>query len=323
MFPITPHPTWSIKDSSKLTEFLTCPRRYFYSYILGWRLDLPAHDLHFGESWHKAREHQLLHGYHEIEGAFNKFYEHYRLKFEQSTDDYYAPKNPTAVLKALMQYAEERRSDLSEYEVLYTEISGTVPVDERRVLHYRMDSVLRRYEDGMILSMDHKSTKKFSRTWADQFFLNMQTGTYTHCLYCMFPIEQVLGVLYDGCAFEYLKKGSSARPAGYYATFQQVPAYKTPEQMNTWLWTANDLLNRLEDEMDRLFHCSDSDPVLQAFPINPESCTKYFGCPFHDYCLAWQNPLQCCEEPPIGFIQEFWDPTSVETTNKANLQWNN
>lgn len=320
-FPISEHPSWDIKDSSKLTEFITCPRKYFYSYILGWRLDQPAHDLHFGESWHKAREYQLLHGYDDIEGAYNAFTLCYREKFDPSSDSIYTPKDPTAVLKALMQYADERRGDLAEYEVLYTEISGTVPVDEKRVLSYRMDSVLRRKEDDMILSMDHKSTKSFSRTWTDQFDLSMQTGTYTHCLYCLYPIDRVLGVLYDGCSFEYLKRGSGVRSAGYHINFKQVSAYKTADQMNTWLWTVNDILDRLEMEMNRLFHCSDDDDVLQAFPMNPEACTKYWGCVFHDYCLAWQNPLRRCEEPPLGFKVEYWDPSKIYTTNKENLTW--
>ena len=320
-FPISEHPSWEIKDSSKLTDFLTCPRKYFYTYLLGWKLDQPAHDLYFGESWHKAREYQLLHGYDDIEGAYNAFIQHYRKEFDQSTDTIYTPKDPAAVLKALMQYAEERRQDLVDYEVIYTEISGTVPVDEHRVLSYRMDSILRQREDDMIISMDHKSTKSFSKTWADQFDLNMQTGTYTHCLYCLYPVDKVLGVLYDGCSFEFLKRGSSARPAGYHINFKQVPAYKTPDQMNTWLWTVNDLLDRIDTEMNKLSYCSDSDEVLQSFPMNPESCTKYWGCAFHDYCLAWQNPLRSCEKPPIGFKIEYWDPSKVETTNKENLTW--
>ncbi len=318
---LTPHPTWDIKDSSKLTEFLTCPRKYFYRYLLGWTLDIPAHDLHFGQSWHCAREYQLLNGYEDVQGAFNAFMRKYREEFDESTDSLYSPKTPTAVLNALMKYAEERRNDLREFKVLYTEISGTVPVDERRVLYYRLDSIMEQTEDGRILSMDHKSTKKFSKWWREYFHLSIQTGTYTHCLYCMFPIDQVLGVLYDGTAFEFLPRGSKTRPAGYYVSFEQVPAYKTPEQMNSWLWTVNNILDDIEREMDRLYHCKEDEPVMMAFPMNPESCMKYLGCQFHDFCLSWQNPLQRCYETPIGFKQEFWNPAAMETTNKKNLEW--
>lgn len=315
------HPAWYIKDSSKLDTWLDCPRQYFYRHMLGWEVDKPAHDLYFGESFHKAREHQLLHGYADIAGAFEAFMSHYRKEFDEETDELYRPKDPTGVLFALTKFAEERQSDLLENDVLYTEISGTVPVDEKRVLHYRMDSILRRHGDGKIFSWDHKSAKKFGRQWAEKFHLAVQNGTYTHCLYCIFPIEDVLGVEFCGTAFEYLSKGSKQRPQGYNISFQRVPAFKTPDQMNVWLWNVNQYLDEIERETDRLMHCRENDTVLMAFPLNPNSCTKYFGCPYHDFCISWANPLQKCFEPPIGFRQKFWNPMEMETTNKMNLEW--
>jgi hypothetical protein len=187
-----------------------------------------------------------------------------------------------------------------------------------------MDSVLRRKEDDRIFSWDHKSATERSMNypwWEKNFFLGLQNGTYTHCLYCMYPIEQVIGVEFCGTSFGYLKRGSSKRPAGYDINFKRVPAWKTPEQMNVWLYTVNDLYDRLEDEMDKLDGCKDSDAVLQAFPMNPGTCSKYFGCEFHDYCMSWENPLRQCHEPPLGFKQEFWNPADMETTNKINLKF--
>lgn len=329
-FPLNEHPTWSIRDSSKLDDYLNCPRKYFFAHTLGWKLDMPAHDLYFGQCWHLAREYQLVNGYEDIEGAFNIFMESYRKKFPEETDELYKPKNPTAVLHALMKFAEERSNDLVENSVVeldgkkMTEISGTVPVGRERKLYYRMDSIMIRLEDEKIFSWDHKTTTGRyinRRNWAEQFHLSIQNGTYTHCLYCMFPIEQVLGVEFCGTGFEYLSRGSKDRPAGYYTTLRRAPAFKTPEQMNSWLWTIHDLLNEIDHDMQRLFECKEGDQVLMAFRMNPKSCTSYRGCPYHDYCLAWQNPLQHCAEPPLGFKVEFWDPSQMETTNKLNLEW--
>jgi hypothetical protein len=137
----------------------------------------------------------------------------------------------------------------------------------------------------------------------------------------MFPVEQVDGVEFCGTGFEYLKRGSANRPAGYHATLRRIPAFKTPDQMNVWLWNVNAILDEIEREMDKLFHCSDSDTVLMAFRMNPKSCTDYKGCPYHDYCLSWSNPLRQCSEPPLGFRTEFWDPSQMKTTNKLNLEW--
>lgn len=330
-FPITPHPAWVIRDSSKLDDYIACNRMFFFQHILGWVPDYPNHDLYFGECWHKAREYQLIHGYADVQGAYNAFLIPYRERFAPEDDEINKPKTPTAVLAALMKFDEERPRDLIDNEVVIldgkkmTEISGTVPVDENRVLHYRMDDIMRHKEDEMIFSWDHKTTHERwinGRQWAEQFHLGLQNGTYTHCLYCMFPIEQVLGIEFCGIGFTFLKRGSSARPAGYHSTFRRVPAFKTPEQMNVWLWNVIDLLDNLDREMDRLFHCKEEDTVMMAFPMNPKSCTAYRGCPFHDYCLSWSNPLQRCDEPPLGFKVEFWDPSKVETTVKKDLEWN-
>jgi len=330
MLPINEHPTWLIHDSSKLDEYLRCPRSYFFRYILGWNLDMPAHDLLFGEAWHKGREYQLLHGYHQIDGAMEAFNNLYRQYFSQEEDNLYLPKVPAGALNAYMKFAEERYSDLVENEVVeldgvkMTEISGTVPVDEHRFLHYRIDSILGRLSDGMIFSWDHKTTTENylnGRQWAEQFYLGVQNGTYTHCLYCMFPIEQVLGVEFCGTGFAYLQRGSANRPAGYHASFRRVPAFKTQDQMNVWLWTVNHLLDEIDRDMDRLSHCSDNDEVLMSFCMNPTSCTDFRGCAYHDFCLSWPNPLRCCEEPPLGFKEEFWNPAEIQTSVKKNLTW--
>jgi hypothetical protein len=327
---ITPHPSWEIKDSSKLDDYIRCPRYYFYHHLLGWSADGPEHDLIFGEAFHHAREHQLLFGYDDVQGAYEAFIKVYRKEFPPETDNLYIPKVPAAILHALMQFAELFKRDLIDNEVVeldgekMTEVAGTVPVDEKRVLHYRMDSIMRRKEDGMIYSWDHKTTSGkwiHDARWDRDLFLSIQNGTYTHCLYCLFPIEQVLGVEFDKTGFEYLKKGSANRPAGYHVTTRRVPAYKTPEQMNTWLWLVNTILDEIERDMECLSHCTESDEVLMAFRQNPKACSDYRGCEFHDYCLAWQNPLRCCYEPPLGFITRFWDPMEREATVKKDLNF--
>jgi hypothetical protein len=316
-------PTWQIVDSSKLDCFQRCRRKFFYEYILGWRQDLPAHDLYFGECWHKAREYQLLNGYDKYLEAFNLFETEYRKEFAEETDEIYRPKDAFAVLMALEKFHSDRPNDLVDNEVLLTETSGTVPIDFKgRKLHYRMDSVIRRKEDGKIFSWDHKSRKKsFNRQWSESFQLSIQNGTYTHCMYCMYPIKDVLGVEFCGTAFDYLIRGSKARSQGYQIEFLRVPAFKPPDQMSSWLWSVNDLYTELEREMDRLFHCQENDQVLMAFPMNDTSCSEYWGCTYHDYCISWQNPLQKCHEPPLGFRIEHWNPSEMKTTYKKDLEW--
>lgn len=329
-FPLSEHPEWFIYDSSKLDEYITCPRKYFYRHILGWTPDIPAHDLAFGNSWHKAREWQLIHGYDDVPGAMTAFLNEYRKHFDPESDPIYVPKTPAAVLRGLLQMAEEHSCDLVDNEVVtmdgvkMTEISGTVPIDKDRYLHYRMDSMMHRLEDDKFFSWDHKTTSGkwiHDTRWDEELFLSIQNGTYTHCLYCLFPIDKVLGVEFCKTGFEFLERSSKNRSAGYHTTTRYIPAFKTPEQMNVWLWNVNDIVDDLERDMDRLSHCKESDTVLMAFQQNPKSCSAYKGCPFHDFCLSWSNPLQRCYEPPLGYRVEFWNPAKMETSVKKNLEW--
>ncbi len=62
MSKILQQPTFTIVDSSKLQDYMMCPRYYFYRYVLGWVPEEPNHDLIFGEAWHVSIAHLKLYG---------------------------------------------------------------------------------------------------------------------------------------------------------------------------------------------------------------------------------------------------------------------
>jgi len=301
---IQPHDSWKIIDSTKLNSFIDCPRSYFYEYILGWRSEAPNIHLEFGKAWHLAMEHLINNGYENesISAAYKLFLDHYRQFFPEIMDEANAPKNPANALRALVQYCEEYKED--RFTPIYTEIAGTVPVDDGKVLHFRMDSVLES-QDGMIFSREHKTGSQLSRQWTDQWALAIQTGTYNHVLYCLYPAEQVWGVEINGVFFQ--KKENK---------FQRVPARRTLPIMNSWQWTVCHFMNMIEFETKRMFDVKESDEVMEAFPCHPTNCTKYFGCRYHDFCMAWANPISRCDEIPLGFKTEWWNPAEEESTAK-------
>lgn len=313
-FPILYHPTWEIQDSSKIQESHRCMRMYFFEYLLGWRTTAPNNHLIFGEAWHRGMEHLLLNGYNEkaVQEAYNdKFLPYYRAHFSQDTDDLYSPKTPMNALKALALYTVWYAEDTSKYEILFTEVSGTVPVDENRVIDFRIDSILREIESRRYLSFEHKSKKNsFNQRWNEQWELSVQIGTYTHALYCLYPMEEVKGVMVNGVGFLKTKLDHI-----------RLPQWRTPRQMQVWLWNTLEQLNLIDAEMERLTECRDSDEVMMAFPMNPTSCDNWFGCPYLDFCTTWSNPLRKCAEPPMGFKIEFWNPRERKSTHQMELKW--
>jgi len=313
-YPVPYDRTWNIHDASKLNEYLECPRKYFYHYVLGWVSDKPNNDLVFGASWHKAMEYLLLNGYElrSVAEAADLFIGLYRKDFPEESDELFVPKTPSNAIEALSIYTNEYRNDHSEFEVLYTEISGTVPLAEDVIMHFRMDNILKKIkpEDGRsIFSLEHKTSGKGkSRQWEDQWILSEQIGTYTHVIHCLYPPEEVLGIKMNGAFFLKTK-----------LDFARMPCYRNRESMQVWLWNTLLWIDAIRWNFDALSECNDSEDVLMAFPMNPQSCTKYWGCAFHDFCIAWPNPLRRCDHPPIGFKQEFWDPSAIETTHKMDL----
>jgi len=305
-----------IQDSTKLSCFAECPRKYFFSYCLGWRRDWLNHDLHFGQSWHLGREHQLRHGYADVEGAFSAFLKHYRTQVNGEQEMAFDPKTSAHALLGLETFALERSADEITYSIVELnnvkalEFAGHVPFDATRTIYFKMDSIVQT-EEGFYYSIDHKtSSAKWLKTeaWEKSFNLSIQNGTYTHVLYSLFPMEKVRGVIFDGIGFETLKRGSAQRPAGPQVTLNRVDASRTPEQMESWYVTVSILWNELEASFKALESCTELDSTLETFRLNPHACGFFNGCEFRDFCELWANPLARCDVPPVGFKVSLWDP---------------
>lgn len=307
-YPIPYHPTWDIIDSSKLNDFITCPRQFFYRHLLGWSSTAPNNHLVFGVAWHVAMEHLLLDGYDKTDEAYDMFLRNYREELPEGSDCLFEPKTPARAKLALQEYADKYRSDLSEYDVLYTEIAGTVPITPAIVFHFRMDTILRGVNGYK--SSEHKTKGgSFAANWLTQWQNSTQIGTYHHVLYCLYPQDEVDGITLNGAGFLKTK-----------FDFQRFPFKWQKDRMQVWLNTVNYYVKELDVELACLMNSSPDDDTLKAFPLRPTSCDKWFGCPYIDYCSSWPNPLRDCDEPPIGFEIKFWNPSEQPHTHEMKLE---
>jgi hypothetical protein len=310
---LQPAEQWKVQDSSKIQTYMDCPRKYFWEYVLGWRPEQANNHLIFGTSWHSAMESLLQFGYSDdsLLLAQMKLEEVYRSSFGELSDDLYYPKTPGFAAEMLKRYTREYPQDHSSFEVLYTEVSGSVSIGQGRSLYFKTDSILQGtsgFLKDKIFSLEHKTLTTNNRQWQQQWSLKQQVGTYTHVLNCLFPQDKVYGVIINGAVFQKTKPG-----------FTRVHVPKTNLQMQVWLQNINYWYSQIEEQFASLRHCSENEILLSAFPMNSENCTKYFGCTYHDMCTSWANPLQHLDEVPQGFRVEHWDPRSIETTHKMEL----
>jgi hypothetical protein len=147
-------PTWKINDPTKITEHYSCNRKYFYSYVLGWRPEGANNHLIFGSSYHIAQEYLLSHDY-----------------------------SVQSVMKAHEAFVADYRSHLGPETDEMFEIAGKVNLTDDQVIYFRMDSILRHKTKETIKSIEHK-TGSSTYNWELQWPLSMQNGTYSHVRYC-------------------------------------------------------------------------------------------------------------------------------------------
>lgn len=310
-YPIPEHETWKIIDSSKITDSYECMRKYFFMHMLGWRSTRPNNHLVFGDAIHASMEYLLLNGYgvEQVVDAEELFYAIYRKDFPEETDELFTPKTPFRAVKMLSEYVQKYESDLQEFDVLYTEIAGTVALDDTTTVAFRMDSICK---GEKYFSLEHKTRQgPFNNQWAMQWPLATAPGTYTHALNCLYPPSEVAGVITNGLFFKKTKAPLFE--------FKRIPVYKDKDQMQVWMQSTINQVDEIKHQMKVLEVCSDKDHVLDAFPMNPTACGNYFGCGFHDYCIAWPNPLQRCARPPLGYTVKFWNPFDKPFKSKMEL----
>ena len=296
---LQPRPEWLILDASKMQTFLKCPRLYFYEHILGWRSEEPNHHLEFGRCFHLAMEHILLHP-NEVDLAYDRFLAAYRETYTEASDSLYTPKDPGHVRIALAEFAERPR----DYEVVATEIPLTVALTEDLLLCGVVDALCR--DRRGLFPLDHKTSSRKSRGWIDQWALKTQPGLYVYGIQQIYD-EPVWGYVVNGVFFYKNQK----KPID----FEWVPVEMTPERLSVWHEQTHFLAESIRLDT-RLVQedCYDRETMpATIFPMNSESCTPGWGvCQFHDFCMAWPNPLKRCETVPVGMVQEFWNPLERE-----------
>lgn len=314
--PIPYHPSLDILDSTKLHAYMSCPRMFFYEYVLGWRPSRPNNHLHFGKAVHLAMEHIILHGYRTeaVIRALELFNDEYRSAFPESTDVLFTPKTPGRFFDLLIQYLRTYPDDLTRYKVYKTEIGGTIALSPTHRLAYKMDTILQDTHTGMYCSLEHKTKggNYIGQDYATDFELSVQVGTYTHVLNSIFPPAEVSGIIINCLCFKKTKNPEFL--------LQRFPISLSNEQMYGWLENTKHWMDMIERDFLELESTSINKPRMNCFPLNGRSCTNWGRvCTYHDLCMSWQNPIQHQDRMPVDLMVDFWNPLEEDLREVITL----
>lgn len=314
--PIPIHASQEVIDSTKIQCYQSCPRMFFYEYMLGWRSSYPSNHLHFGKCVHLALEHIILNGYSSdsIMAGVELFNTEYRMVFPASTDEIFTPKTPDNFFLCLVEYLKHWREDLIQYEVYKTEFGGTVSLGGDYKVAFKMDTILLDKYTNLYCSLEHKTTQGnyISPHYAVQHQMSTQCGTYTHVLNCIFPPENVSGVVINTLCFKRTKA------PGF--LLQRFPINLSNAMMYDWLTTTKLWIDQIRRDKATLSEETDRDDIMLAFPKNGRSCTNYNRtCTYLDLCQSWQNPLQHLDRMPNDLEINFWNPLEEDLREVLTL----
>jgi len=314
--PIPYHPSQDVLDSTKVQAYQSCPRMFFYEYMLGWRSARPNNHLHFGKAVHIALEHIILHGYRveAVMEALEMFNQEYRAFFPEETDVIYSPKTPTRFFDMLIQYLKTYPDDLTRYEVYKTEFGGTVSLSPRHALAFKMDTVLIDKETGLYCSLEHKT--KGGNYIGDGYYyehmMGIQVGTYTHVLNCMVPPSKVSGVIINCLCMKKTKKPEYI--------LQRFPIMLSNVQMYKWLENTKAWMDKIYRDVEDLEASSPSNDIMKCFVMNGRSCTNWGRtCIYLDMCTSHANPLQHIERMPTDLEVSHWNPLEEDLREVLTL----
>ncbi len=321
-------PAREIIDSSKLTDYQTCPRKFFFAHILGWRPSGSNIHLTFGTAWHKAKEHLRwalhLEGNYSplaLQGAFKHFMAAYSVGYPEprSWNDN-ATKSPISAYRGLVQYVAKYKRD--KFKVVFTEVAGTVPINnDGDHIWFKIDSLVEEKDKGYVIYDDKTSSSDYALQ--EKFGMSFQFGTYIHAIKCYLGLSErmghLAGVVADVVTFrtapynKLLKSGKySSVVNGKGHTFNRIPIIKNSAQINRWGNEANSVVQDMKRDKLALLEEDPSDLNMRAYQCRTTSCSDYGGCPYYNLCWQAKNPMKMVEElgttAPVGFERSFWNP---------------
>lgn len=290
-------------DSTSLGEFKTCPRKYFYSIIMGLRPRVDSIDLRFGiliheaiEQYHKDRfagsDHELALRL-AVHSAMMKTWDHERGRPETLDDPL---KNRLTLVRTLVWYLDKWKEDTEEIPRL---ANGKPAVE----LSFRFDTQLRSTSGEAFLLCGHMDKirrlggvpyvgdVKTTRYQLNQDYFDMFSPDNQFSTYCL-AAKVVFGIETKGIILDAIQVGAN------FARFHRQLIPRSEASLEEWF-----------EDLEYWLRLAESCALEKKWPQNDKSCNQYRGCRFRGVCS--RSPAQREAYLEANFTQVVWDPLRI------------
>lgn len=287
-------------DSTSLTTFKECPRKYYYSIVCGYATREQSVHLTFGIFMHEGLEYyhrQRAHSFSHDEALHMTVRKMLMETKDFKSDDKY--KNRFNLIKALVWYLDAKQNDPAKTVILSdgrpaVELSFRFELPDSDFLYCGHMDRIAEFE-GHTFVFDTKTTKRALYTeYFDQYNPHNQMTGYT--LGGKIALHQpVKGVVIDAVQ---LGVGNPAEPSVGFARFSRGFSLRSEEHLDEWLDTTTYFVRLAANYAEEDF-----------WPMNEGACNNYFGCQFRPICS--KAPRQRETWLKASYVQRLWDPLQV------------
>ena len=312
-------------DNTRVQDFRTCPRYFYFRHMRHWRLTETALPLIYGSCWHEAMDSiwaepvESFQNLNNITDVVNRAMSKFLVEWisrglpepaEMGPEmlEKLAPRHPYIAMEMLYASIHQRAVIFTDksFELLDIERPFVIPLDpDDPTLLYigRLDKVFKLRK--RIHIGEHKTTTLYKKAgnfrdiWIQSFSPNSQVDGYLFASNLLYG-KEFKEVWVDGALVH----------KTVHDGFTFIPIQRNFSQLDGWLWEVRYWIQEIEMNKAALLDKDHSkEKILACFPKNTNSCINYSrACPYMDLCKMKANPEQW-DSPPQGYVEEVWDPT--------------
>lgn len=293
-------------DSTSLSALKECPRKYYYSIVLGYEPRQRSFHLTFGILYHEAleaydharatnKDHDTATGAAVLCALKNSW--DFKLRRPWSSPD--ANKNRFTLIRTVIWYLDHFADDAIETVIL---ANGKPAVElsfrHEGPIHFhsvKQNAIICGHMDrlgsigGQVWVVDRKTTKHaIDENYFKQYTPDNQMSAYSVAGKVVFNVP-VQGVIID-----------AAQVMVTFSRYRRGFAHRTAAMLDEWIRDTATYLAQAEEYAEENY-----------WPQNDKSCFNYGGCPFRPICARSPEVRQAFLDDKTQYSKRVWDPLQV------------